>query len=136
MWRGGKPFYDLVRTLDERIWIGQPACQDRYRGHRRPGHVSRKLNIDRQRTLTRVSQDAGDFVGRCRHIGQHCLVTGDLTIHRQLSVHRTHLMMKNEAACTLARTRGARDHDNGRAFGIGVKACSKDMASVPSRIQW
>src|SRR6516165_226474 len=49
----GKPFNDLVRTLDERIWIGQPVCQDRYRGHRRPGHVSWRLNIDRQRTLTR-----------------------------------------------------------------------------------
>ena len=45
---------------------------------------SGELNIDRRRTLTR------DFVGRCRRIGQHCLVRGDPTIHRQLSVHRTY----------------------------------------------
>jgi hypothetical protein len=115
-----KPFDHLVRALDEGIRISRPPWQDRHLGGWRPGHIPRELDINRQRTLARVSQDACDFVVRRRCIGQHRLIAGDLAINRHLGVHRTGLVVKNEAASSLARARRACDHNHGRAFSIGA----------------
>ena len=112
---------DLVGAFGERVRIGRPrAAAPAPAAARRRHHVARQLDIDRQRTLARAAQHAGDVLRRGRRIGQHRLIAGDLAEHRKLGVDRARLMMQQEAARALARARRAGDHHDRRALGIGA----------------
>ena len=83
-------------------------------------HVAWKLDIDRERALTRRAQYARDLGRRGRRIVQHRLVAGDFAEDRKLGINRAGLVMQQEAAGTLARARRARDHHDRRTLRIGA----------------
>ena len=115
------PLEDFIGTFGERARVRRPRRQRHDGLDFGCDHVAGKFEIDRQRHLAGAAQHARDQRRRGSGIGQHRLVAGDLPEHGELRVDSARLVMQQEAAGALARTRRARNHDNRRAFRIGAR---------------
>ena len=82
-------------------------------------HVARDLDVDRPRVLAAAPQHARDGGRRRGRVVEPGLVAGDLLVDARLAGEGLRLVVQEEAALRLGRTRPARDHDQRRLLGVG-----------------